>query len=318
MYRVFEDVVGGDRLRALTADDLWRSYNPNHDFVVDELRPRARLSAGRTLRDWLAENPPYGAVVTYHLTEGLQSLEQQRRKAEKKLREDGEPVPYPSWDDLRAEDREIDPELVLTIKDATGQVVRRLDGPTGKGFHRVAWDLRWPHTGPVRLAADGPRNPWDRAPQGPFAAPGAYEVTVVQRVGGQETVLAGPVSFTTRLLVRGSHPADDFAATVAFQHEAAELHRAVTGAGKALQDAETRLDHLRAAVDAAPRIERATLDEIDVLTARLADLRTDLDGDRTVSSRSEPACFRPRRADGSMVSSAARWRVAQRTPGSSS
>jgi len=42
----------------LTADDLWRTYNPNHDFVVDELRPRARLSARRTLRDWLAENPP--------------------------------------------------------------------------------------------------------------------------------------------------------------------------------------------------------------------------------------------------------------------
>jgi len=237
---------------------------------------------------WLAENPPYGAVVTYHLAEGLQSLEKQRRKAEKKLREDGEPVPYPSWDDLRAEDREVDPEIVLTIKDATGQVVRRLDGPTGKGFHRVAWNLRWPHTGPVRLAADGPRNPWDRAPQGAFAAPGAYEVTVVQRVGGQETVLAGPVSFTTRLLVRGSHPADDFAATVAFQHEAAELHRAVTGAGKALGDAETRLDHLRAAVAATPGIERAALDEIDVLTARLADLRTDLYGDRTVSSRSEP------------------------------
>ncbi|MFH1843044.1 MAG: glycosyl hydrolase, partial [bacterium] len=49
-----------------------------------------------------APNPPYGAVFTYYLGEGLQSLEEQRQEREKELREAKKPVYYPDWDDLRA------------------------------------------------------------------------------------------------------------------------------------------------------------------------------------------------------------------------
>ncbi|MCP4571177.1 MAG: glycosyl hydrolase [bacterium] len=236
---------------------------------------------------WLAENPPFGAVVTYHLAEGLQTLEQQRRKAEKKLREDGEPVHYPSWDDLRSEDRELDPEIVLTITDDSGQVVRRLTGPSGKGFHRVAWDLRWPATEPVRVGSGGGGG-WYGPPRGPWAEPGTYAVTVAQRVRSQETVLAGPVSFTTELLVRGTYPAADFAGTVAFQHQVAELRRAVAAAGEVMDDAESRLEHLRAAVQSTIGLDRAVLDELDALDARMARMRVAMNGDRTVSRRNEP------------------------------
>ncbi len=237
---------------------------------------------------WTADNPPYGAVVTYHLKEGLQSLKDRRHKEEKKKVEAGEPTPYPSWDALRAEDRENEPQMVLTIRDGAGQVVRRLDAPAGKGFHRVAWDLRYPPTDPVELSRGGERSPWDDEPAGPLAVPGTYSATLSSRVRGAETVLAGPVSFTTRLLADSSTPATDFAATVAFQREAADLHRAVAGAGRLLADAESRVAHLRAAVDRTPGLEPALHDDLDRLTDRLADLRTALRGDRTVSDRSEP------------------------------
>ena len=238
---------------------------------------------------WLADNPPFGAVFTYHLPDGAETLQKERRKAEKELRKEGEPVFYPTWDELRAEDRERDPEVVLTVRNEAGEVVRRLTGPVGEGFHRVAWDLRWPGTDPVRIRGEGPRNPWDRDPVGPLAVPGAYTVDIARRVRGEETLLAGPVPFTTRLLDRSSTPAADFSASVAFQREASELHRAVAGAGRLLGEVETRLNHLRKAVDATPSLVRAEYnDELDGLETRVADMRVALRGDRTVSSHSEP------------------------------
>ena len=238
---------------------------------------------------WLADNPPFGAVFTYHLPDGAATLQKERRKAEKELRKEGEPVFYPTWDELRAEDRERDPEVVLTVRNEAGEVVRRLTGPVGKGFHRVAWDLRWPGTDPVRIRDEGPRNPWDRDPIGPLAVPGAYTVDIAQRVRGEETLVAGPVPFTTKLLDRSSTPAADFSASVAFQREASELHRAVAGAGRLLGEVETRLNHLRKAVDATPSLDRAEYnDELDGLETRVADMRVALRGDRTVRSHSEP------------------------------
>lgn len=57
-YTALEEVWDRERLVDATSTDLWRTYNPNHGFVVDELRPRWRLSRRNTLREFLEENPP--------------------------------------------------------------------------------------------------------------------------------------------------------------------------------------------------------------------------------------------------------------------
>jgi len=95
---------------------------------------------------FLAPNPPFGAVFTYYLKDKLHTRRQRRLEAEKKLAEAGKDVFYPSWDSLRAEDREEDPRVILTVRDSEGGVVRRLYGPGDAGFQRVAWDLTWPAT----------------------------------------------------------------------------------------------------------------------------------------------------------------------------
>lgn len=238
---------------------------------------------------YLAENPPFGAVITYRLNKSLKSLESQRRKADKKKFKDGEPVPYPSWDELRAEDREKDPTVFLTVRDAEGNVVRRFKGPSSKGFHRVAWDLRYPDVAsPVYLKRSGPTTPWDDIPAGPFAVPGQYTVTVSQRVRGVETDLAGPVNFNMKLLGNNPLQTDDFAASIAFQKEAAQLYQAVQGAGRTMGDAQDKLDHIRQAINDTPGLDRALLDTVDALDEKLANLRVIMNGDRTISRRSEP------------------------------
>ena len=234
-----------------------------------------------------ADNPPYGAVVTYHLKEGLESLEKIRRKEEKEKVENDEPVYYPSWDDLREEDREVDPQLILTITDEAGDVVRRFTGPGGKGLHRVAWDLRHPYPGPIDIGGGRP-GMWEPDRSGPMVMPGTYAVTISKRVRGEESVLAGPVSFDAELLGLNTTAHPDQAAAAAFRLEAAELYKAVQGAVRTYRDADNRLKHIRKAVEATPDLDTALLDEVDAAAAKLADLGVKLNGDRTVSSRSEP------------------------------
>ncbi|MEN8006746.1 MAG: glycosyl hydrolase, partial [Candidatus Krumholzibacteriota bacterium] len=237
---------------------------------------------------YTAKNPPFGAVITYHLKEGLQSLKEMRQEKEKELVEAAEPVHYPGWDDLRAEDREVDPVLLLTVRDADGEVVRRFTGPGAAGLHRVAWNLRYPYSGPINLNQGGPSSPWDEERAGPLVMPGQYSVTISRRVRGEETVLAGPVAFNTRSLGLNTTANPDHEGTLAFRKKADELFRAVQGATRTYRDADNRLKHIRQAVKVTPELDTALLDEVDGLVIRLADLGVKLNGDRTVSRRSEP------------------------------
>ena len=100
-----------------------------------------------------APNPPFGATFTYSLKEALKPKKAARREQEQKLEREGKDVSYPGWDALKAEDREEPPTLILTVRNAAGQIVRRLNGPVSAGFHRVSWDLRWPAYRPVTTSA---------------------------------------------------------------------------------------------------------------------------------------------------------------------
>lgn len=53
-YTVLEELWGRERLQRATGLELWRQYNANHEYVVDELVPRWRLSPTTTLVQWLA------------------------------------------------------------------------------------------------------------------------------------------------------------------------------------------------------------------------------------------------------------------------
>jgi hypothetical protein len=56
-YAVLEELWGEDRLERATREELWRAYNPNHEFVVAELLGRHRLSRSDPLVEWLRDNP---------------------------------------------------------------------------------------------------------------------------------------------------------------------------------------------------------------------------------------------------------------------
>jgi photosystem II stability/assembly factor-like uncharacterized protein len=242
---------------------------------------------------YTAPNPPFGAIFTYYLKEGLSTSKELRQEREKEAVEDGGTSPYPTWDELRAEDREEDPQVILTVRDEEGNVVRNITGPVSAGLHRVAWDLRYPASNPVSL--DPPPAdpaPWDQPPVGPLAMPGTYSVSMATRVDGQVQPAEGPINFAAVPLGTATLGSEDRASLVAFQQDVASLQRAVSGASRALGEAETRLAHLkRGVMDTPSEGQEAALRGMDmqvrVLESRLADLKVELRGDRTISSRGE-------------------------------
>ncbi|MCK5378179.1 MAG: glycosyl hydrolase [Acidobacteria bacterium] len=233
---------------------------------------------------YAAPNPPYGAVFTYHLAEGLKTRQEQRIEAEKKADEEGTALQYATLDQLRAEDSEHDPALILTVTDSGGAVIRRIEGPRTKGFHRVAWDLRLPATTPIDLDPP-PVSPWGPPPRGPLAIPGTYSVTLSSLVDGQLQPSAGPETFTLKPLDLATFPAEDRTEVQAFRLEAAELQRAVHAAVEVVAEVDDRLEHLRQAALETPNADQKLLSEIASLEADLEGLRRELTGDRSAARR---------------------------------
>ncbi len=234
-----------------------------------------------------APNPPYGAVFTYYLAEDIQTLEEARRAKESEIKKDGGDLFYPSWDELRAEDREEKPVILLTVKDGDGNVVQRVEGPVTAGFHRVAWDFRYPATDPVDLTPDDP-GPFADPARGPMASPGTYTVSLARRVRGEETELSGPWSFQAAPLGAALLPAEDREALLAFQLKTARLNRAVLGANRSLSEALTRVKHLKKGIDDTPLASAELAARVRKLESGLKDLQVLLAGDRTIARRNEP------------------------------
>lgn len=226
-----------------------------------------------------APNPPFGAVVTYHLKEPVRSLRERRRERERANAAAGEPLPYPAWEALRAEDREEAPALAVVIRDESGGFVRRIPAPMTAGIHRVAWDLRHADPAPPGAGGRGRRG-------GPLAMPGRYTAELALRSGGASRRLTEPVGFTPKLLVRAGVPESDTAARYRFQAEVAALQRRVLGATAALGASVERVEALLGALDHAGA-PAAMRERGAAIRSGLLDLRVEFFGDETVRSRRE-------------------------------
>jgi photosystem II stability/assembly factor-like uncharacterized protein len=237
---------------------------------------------------YLAPNPPFGAVFTYYLKDGLKTMAEARREKEQQLDKEGKAVPFPGWDELRAEDTEEKPEIVLTVSDGQGQVLRRLTGPAGKGLHRVAWDLRYPAVNPIELESRE-REEWRWTPEGPLVVPGTFVVSLARKVDEVLVPMGQPQTFSVESLGLASIPEKDKAALLAFQVKAGELQRAMMGGGAAAQEALKSLKAMKLALKAAPKADpKLGLRARDLEKKLIAALRT-LYGDETIAGRSEPA-----------------------------
>jgi photosystem II stability/assembly factor-like uncharacterized protein len=239
---------------------------------------------------YTAPNPPFGAIFTYYLKDDLKSRRKQREEREKKIVKEGGTLTYPSWEELRAETRETEPSMLLIVKDEEGNVVRRIPAPAKSGFHRVAWDLRFPASTPIRLEARRRRGGDEDGggPEGPLAAPGKYTVTLAKQVDDVVTPVGPPQPFEARPLGTSGLSAQDQAAQLAFQRKTAALQRAALGAAQALDEAQTRLKYIQKAILETPKADLKLIQQAKALDVRLQDIEVKLSGDPVIASHSEP------------------------------
>ena len=254
-----EDVVAASFGRGFFILD---DYAPLRDIDEEALEQEALLFTGR--RAWWyvekhplafseggsqghsyfrAPNPPFGATFTYYLKEDLQTLAKARQETEKDKVKDWENTPFTGFDAAEEERRETAPEMWLTVRDKDGNVVRRINGPTTKGFHRVSWDLRFPAVTPA-----APVDADDDEPSGFLAAPGTYTVSLSKRVRGETTELVAAQEFTVERLREGALPGAAPEEAVAFWERAARLQRAATAASAATGNLEKKVGNLKIAL----------------------------------------------------------------------
>ena len=224
---------------------------------------------------YTAPNPEYGVAFTWHLSKTLKTRKSIRKAKEGKLNTRGADVPYPSWDELKQEDREVAPKVMLTIRDSDGEVVDRIAGSTRKGFHRTVWNMSYASEG---LGA------------APIALPGTYTVDVAKIVDGKTTELIEATEFEIAPLeVADGGEEPDRQAIVEFATEARKISNVIRAASSAARDARDELKVMKGVVESSRSIDRKVLVEIQDLETRLKDIGEAFNGDRTRSARNEPA-----------------------------
>jgi photosystem II stability/assembly factor-like uncharacterized protein len=278
-------------------------YSPLRELSEAALAEEARLYSGRDAwwyiprrplggpgageqgaSFYLAPNPPFGAVFTYSLGEGLKTREAVRQEREKPLAKEGKDTPMPPIADLEAERREAKPEILLVVRDAQGNVVRRVSGPTSKGIHRVAWDLRRPETDAVTSLEEGGGF---FGPTGALVAPGRYTVTLAKKVDGTITELGAPQPFEVVRLREGTLPGATPDAVGEFNARLAEANRLFSAADQAMHQAEERIALVAKAL-ATSTADAALTAELQAIRQELGDLAVELDGNPTLGTLSVP------------------------------
>ena len=225
---------------------------------------------------YTAPNPPFGAVFTYYLKNALATLKDSRQKREKEMLKEGQAVTFPGWDQVETERRQDTPQIWLTVRDTEGNVIRRIEGENKKGFHRTAWDLRYPPTDAIRN-----ENDISGGYIGAMIAPGKYTVTLSKEEDGEITDLSQAMSFQVERAFSGSLAGADPKETAAFWRETERLNKSTTAARQVLHNALEKVNLMQKALVRVPTAPGNLDNELHELRQSLLALDEQLNGNRS-------------------------------------
>ena len=98
-----------------------------------------------------AENLGPVVLIDYFMPESFKGARDQRRKDAAKAAKDGKDNPYPTYDELVEEAEEVKDQLIFTITNNQGEIVRKIYTSPKKGINRLKWDMRTSSTSPINL-----------------------------------------------------------------------------------------------------------------------------------------------------------------------
>jgi photosystem II stability/assembly factor-like uncharacterized protein len=301
----FRDLVIQKRENDLIGASFGRSFYVLDDYsamreVTDEnLKAEATLFSTRKAWRYIprniaavagadgyaADNPDFGAVFTYHLSKDYKTKKAERKKREKEMNKEGKEIPFEGWDALEAERRQSKPIMWLTVKDASGNVVRKIKAPVRKGMNRIAWDLRFASTNPIRPGRSIGGGRFSRG--GAMVPPGTYSVSLAKEIEGTVSNLAGPVEFEVVPLRNGTLEGISPKAYVAFSKEASETRTILSATSNILNKNMEKVDAMIVALGRAKIEPGAMNKQLYDLKQQLYNLDEKLSGNQTKSEIGE-------------------------------
>ena len=224
---------------------------------------------GQGSTEFIAKNPPYGAVFTYYLKDVPKSARAARHEKEQKLWKEGKPIPQITLKQYEQEDKEEPAFLIFTIYDAQGNVVNKVTAKPQKGINRVSWNLRY--ASPMPVKAKDKFDPFKQNKNGVMVMPGKYYVSMALYNKGDYKVLSDKVEFEVKALNNRTLPGDA-SQVLAFEQQVSELTRVVLGAMNYAGDLSKRINAMKQAALAAPQADVELLKQISTLQKDINDV----------------------------------------------
>lgn len=221
---------------------------------------------------FMAENPPFGVNFTYYLKSDVQSIKDERQAKEAELGEN-EDVSFPGWDSLEEEKREKGPSIILTIKDMDGNIVRRVEGPTSSGFHRLNWDLRYPSKDIVETEEQGG---WYSG--GFMATPGTYTAALSKKIRGEVTQLSEPVEFEVTPLHEGTLERASNKTISDFREELEAFQQDLSKTSNKLEKQINQVNAMQKALSRAPEEDTALVKQLHNARTQLLNIQEKMEG----------------------------------------
>ncbi|HEY3130762.1 MAG TPA: glycosyl hydrolase [Acidobacteriota bacterium] len=288
-FWVLDDVTPLEKLsrQALESQSL---LFPVRDALLYSLTA-SHPAGAQAERFFAAKNPEFGALISYYLKEDLQAVRKKQKKSgpedappeahrgskasiskpdstasEQTKGQENMSAPKESSADAqrsdaenagrseaRSEDDEEKPIVSIAILDATGRAIRKLEGPTTAGLHRVTWDLAYPPSivGPAPApGAEEQEGRRLRPRGGAKVLPGTFQVRL--EIDGKE---AGSTSFQVTTEGLRTMPIEERAQFTDFLRQVTEAEGAEYGSlqtANRLQEELNLADRAIAMAPAAP------------------------------------------------------------------
>ncbi len=276
-------------------------YSPLREVSEEQLQKEAALFSVREAwwyipqtgkgklgaADFLAPNPPFGAVFTYYLKDGYKTKRQIRQEKERKLMKEKETATFPGWDSVEMERRQEPPRVWLTVFDEKGNTVRKISGPVNKGFHRVSWELTYPHSEVIDARREQSAG-WSLPV---MVVPGTYKVALSKEIDGVVTPLSDTVTFQVKQLQKGVLKGASPEEVVAFWKEVQQMQGDISVTSLELNNALKKVKALQLALQRT-EIPPGQLDgKLHDLKQELLALREKLNGNRSkneIGERNNP------------------------------
>ena len=229
-------------------------------------------------------------MFTYYLPKSFETLKGIRKKAEGKKKKDKEDIEFPGWDELEKERMQEAPKIILTIKDEDGKIVKRLDAPASKGFHRKAWDLRYASANAVDGTSEN-KNDWS---WGLKALPGTYTVSMQSLVDGELKDLAEPVEFKVVQMKEGALAGASPEEMLTFLKDLRAMQKKVSIANIQLDQIKKRVKSIEIALKRSETLPDGINKQILDLKKEIAKIEEEFSGNRSkreIGELSDPTIY---------------------------